>query len=40
MAEENKIDQYIENFLNGLKITGEESPARYIGQEGKDYLQI
>tara|TARA_R100000458_G_scaffold5219_1_gene4251 strand:+ start:1412 stop:8209 length:6798 start_codon:yes stop_codon:yes gene_type:complete len=38
MAEENKIDQYIENFLNGLKITGEESPARYIGQEGKRLL--
>ena len=39
MTEENKIDQYIENFFNGLKLTGEESPARYIGQEGKRLLK-
>ena len=38
MTEENKIDQY-KNFFNGLKLTGEESPARYIGQEGKRLLK-
>jgi len=33
--DENKLDQYIANFLNGKKLTGEETRADYIGQEGK-----